>query len=182
MKHVVLALRTELFVIVTALALAACGSEVGDTRAVDGRNILESMVSTARAQGLSAYPKGAPPPSSAEIEKIITQYGRAPEKGGIIGRLAPKDPNVETKSADKEKAVFVNAWNYFIPIYCIGIPYGSERYFYMYFLDGTYTYTTDPVTITMLATACVASPIVGLYVTAASGPYFAYSMVLVNHL
>lgn len=176
------ALATWLPMIATALTLAACGSEGGDTRVVEERNILESMVSTARAQGLSAYPKGAPPPSAAEIEKIIAQNGRAPDKGGIIGRLASQDPAVQTKSTDKEKAVFVNAWNYFIPIYCIGIPYGSERYFYMYFLDGTYTYTTDPVTITMLATACVASPSVGLYVTAASGPYFAYSMVLVNHL
>lgn len=111
MREILLAFRTELFVIATALALTGCGSEGGDTRAVEGRNILESMVSTARAQGLGAYPKGAPPPSYAEIEKIIAQNGRAPEKGGIIGRLTPQEPSVETKSTDKEKAVFVNAWN-----------------------------------------------------------------------
>jgi hypothetical protein len=154
------AFRIASFALVCA-ALSGCS---------DHASILGIQPANATAVTPSMAP---PPPDITEVHRLIAAGGSNKEGGALRG-AAPS-----TEKAVSEKApLFLNGWNTLQVSYCIGTNLFGQDFLAVYMRDGTFIYTPNPIAISVLSPACVASTSVAIYVTATNGAQAIWSHAL----
>lgn len=155
-----LSLRVAIGAICAAsLALGGCGEQ-------------SSIPGVQNATASTTTTGAPPPPDISEVNRLVSSLGAT--KDGAAVRLGTS----VTEKAPTEKAPFINGWNTFQVAYCIGTNLFGQDYLAVYMRDGTFIVTPNPISISVLAPACVASTSVAVWVTSTNGVQALWSHAL----
>jgi hypothetical protein len=158
--------------IAAALVLSACGggTDSPSSSAASGyQSPIDHFISAARANPDVSSIKA---PDAAEMARLASEVKSLKDGNGAL---------VSKSASGTEKAI-INGWNFHYPDFCITSRFDGILYLTMYMKDGFYIVTSDPSSIAGLSPACVAAPVVGVYVTGVSGSYLIWSYFLVAHI
>ncbi len=97
-----------------------------------------------------------------------------------VGHFSGSYPNAST-SGIASLAISSYGWNYEHVSYYYGFNSGGVDYVNLYFTDGSYIVTNDPILESAAGAICISSPIIGFYVTYISGEFFEYEDFIVEH-